>query len=292
MVILTASFALFSAGNALRGATPPQSKRSRNEKDFNAIGKRRIDQGTNLFSPEKERQLGKQLVQHVERDSRFIDDPTVIEFIQRLTQNLARNSDARIPITVRVIDSDKIDAFTLPDGNLFLTTGLILQTEREAELAGVLARGIAHTALRSHTRILTRSMNAQMNRIPKLMDPATRSPEDPSGNLSLSDSRDLLEWQQDSEFDADYFGLQYLYKAGYDTGPFIQFVERIGPGASPGKSAPNSASRYPPVAKRVKALTNEAAEILPQREGAFVSSPEFDAFKERVRTLTVRAPKQ
>src|SRR5947199_4755290 len=141
--------------------TPKNSK-----EDVEAIGNRSVGKGVNLFSLEREISLGKSLAQEVERSSKMIDDPVVTEYVNRVGQNLVRNSDARVPFTIKVIDSDDVNAFALPGGFFYANSGLILAADNEAELAGVMAHEIAHVAARHQTREMTRSNYAQFATIP------------------------------------------------------------------------------------------------------------------------------
>ncbi len=136
------------------------------KKDPDLIGERDIAKGVNFYSIEKEMALGKQLAEEVERQSRVVDDPVVSEYVNRLGQNLVRNSDAKVPFTIKVLDSDEVNAFALPGGYLFVNTGLIERTESEAQLAGVLAHEIAHVAARHGTRQATRGRNYQYRHDP------------------------------------------------------------------------------------------------------------------------------
>jgi predicted Zn-dependent protease len=276
------AFTVWSCGTCAVASPLPQSKRrSKSDADINAIGHRRIVHDANFYSSEKEKELGKQLAQEVERSSKLLDDPTVMEYIERVAQNVANNSDARMPITVRVIDSETLNAFTLPGGYQYVNRGLLLRLEGEGELASVLARGIAHTALRSATRQATKGQLTQLSTIPLiLMGP----PGSSSSGLPLAIPLAELKMRRDEELDADYFGMQYLYKAGYDPKCFTSFVQRIwGPGAAATEKVPKVMSTYPPLDERLAALRSETSEILPPRDRAIVSTPEFDAFKERLR---------
>src|SRR6201993_3777853 len=136
------------------------------KKDPDAIGNRDVDKGINFYSLEKEIGLGKQLAQEVERQAKVIDDPVIAEYVSRVGQNLVRNSDAKVPFTIKVLDSEGVNAFALPGGFFFVNSGLILKTESEAELAGVMSHEIAHVAARHGTRQATRGEIAQLSMIP------------------------------------------------------------------------------------------------------------------------------
>jgi len=132
------------------------------KKDPDEIGNRNVSGGVNFYSLEKEIAIGKQLAQEVERQAKLIDDPIIAEYVNRVGQNLVRNSDAKVPFTIKVLDSEEVNAFALPGGFFFVNSGLILKADNEAELAGVMAHEIAHVAARHGTRQATRGGIAQI----------------------------------------------------------------------------------------------------------------------------------
>ncbi len=136
------------------------------KKDPDEIGNRDVGKGVNFYSIEKEIALGKGLAQQVEREAKIVDDPVIAEYVNRLGQNLVRNSDAKVPFTIKVIDTEEVNAFALPGGFFFVNSGLILKADSEAELAGVMAHEIAHVAARHGTRQATRGEIAQLATIP------------------------------------------------------------------------------------------------------------------------------
>ena len=141
---------------ALAAVAPSPAQSKDKNKDPDRIGNRDVGTGINFYSLEKEIALGKQLAQEVEREARLVLDPVPAEFINRLAQNLARNSDIKVPVTAKLIDSQQVNAFALPGGFLFVNSGMVLKAETEAELAGALAHEIAHVAARHGTRQASR----------------------------------------------------------------------------------------------------------------------------------------
>jgi beta-barrel assembly-enhancing protease len=180
-----------------------------------------------FFLLQKETTLGKLLAQEVERSSKLIDDRVVTEYLSHLAQNLAKNSDAKFPITVRLFDSNEINAFTLPGGYQYVNRGLILAAESEAELAGVLAHGIAHTALRSSTVQATKGNLTQLASIPAMIFTPYSWAESGSmfQGLNLAIPLTFLKFSRDAQLAADFYAVQYLYKAGYNAESYPQFLE-------------------------------------------------------------------
>jgi predicted Zn-dependent protease len=281
-VLLVLALAVPSPGRSAIASSPAQSHRSKSDADINAIGHRRIDHGPNFYSSEKEKECGKTLAQKMERSYKLIDDPAVMEYIERMSKILAKNSDARIPVTVAVIDSDSVEALTLPGGYQYVSRGLLLQLAGDAELASVLARGIAHTALRSWTTLATKAGITDLAIIPVTPVPAGSSSPNVAASKVVATQIALL--RREDELDADYFGLQYMYKAGYDPKGFIGFVQKIGNATSAtDENVSVLFDLFPPVDVRLAALRNEISTILPPQSDAIVSTPEFAAFKARLR---------
>jgi predicted Zn-dependent protease len=278
-LLLVLNIAVPSPGSTVHASSPPQTHRSKSDADINAIGHRRIDHGLNFYSSEKEKECGKTLAEETERSYKLLNDPAVTEYIERMAQNLAKNSDAHIPIQVAVIDSDNADAFTLPGGYQYVSRGLLLRLSNEAELASVLARGIAHTALRSWTTLVTKAEIATMAITPVTPVPVGSS----SYNVAAQVESMQIVLRRHDELDADYFGLQYMYKAGYDPKGFIDFVQKIG-NATPAtdENVSQLLDSFPPVDIRLAAVRNEISKILPPQPDAIVSTPEFAAFKARL----------
>ena len=148
------------------GEKKTEGKKVPKKKDPDEIGNRDVGKGVNFYSIEKEIGLGKALAQDIERQAKIVDDPVIAEYVNRIGQNLVRNSDAKVPFTIKVVDTEEVNAFALPGGFFFVNSGLILKATSEAELAGVMAHEIAHVAARHGTRQATRGQIAQLSTIP------------------------------------------------------------------------------------------------------------------------------
>ena len=260
----------------------------RNSKDdVEAIGNRKVGKGVNFYSLEKEIALGKQLAQEVERSSKLIDDPVVTEYVNRVGQNLVRNSDARVPFTIKVIDSDEVNAFALPGGFFYVNSGLILRAQEESELAGVMAHEISHVTARHGTKNATKGEIAQLATIPLLLlGPAGVAGYGLYEALNIALPLTFLKFSRDAEAEADFLGIQYMYKAGYDPNSYVTFFERIQADEkrSPG-TIPKIFSTHPPTPERIANAQKEIARILPEKDEYIVTTSEFDQVKARLRTV-------
>jgi beta-barrel assembly-enhancing protease len=257
------------------------------KEDVDAIGNRKVGNGINFYSLEKEIALGKGLAQEVERSSKLIDDPVVTEYVNRVGQNLVRNSDARVPFTIKVIDSDEVNAFALPGGFFYVNSGLILRAQEESELAGVMAHEISHVTARHGTKNATKGEMMQIATIPlMLLGPAGWAGYGLYEGLQIAIPLTYLKFSRDSEREADFLGLEYMYKAGYDPNAFVTFFERIQADEKrrPG-TIPKVFSTHPPTPDRIEAAQKEIARILPNKPEYIVTTSEFDSVKARLRNI-------
>ncbi|HTP44335.1 MAG TPA: M48 family metallopeptidase [Candidatus Solibacter sp.] len=257
------------------------------KEDVDAIGNRNVGHGLNFYSLEREIALGKQLAQEVDRTAKFITDPVVTEYVNRVGQNLVRNSDAQVPFTIKVIDSDQINAFALPGGFFYVNSGLLLHADEESELAGVMAHEIAHVCARHGTKNATKGELVQLASIPAMIFiPYSLAGLAMYQGLNLMIPLTFLKFSRDAEREADYLGLEYMYKAGYDPNSFVSFFEKVTAleKKQPG-SIPKVFSTHPPTPDRIEAAQKEIATILPARDEYIVSTSEFDLVKRRLGAL-------
>jgi predicted Zn-dependent protease len=257
------------------------------KEDVNAIGDRNVGKGVNFYSLEREIALGKQLAQEVERSSKMIDDPIVTEYVNRVGQNLVRNSDSRVPFTIKVIDSDEVNAFALPGGFFYVNSGLILRAQEESELAGVMGHEIAHVCARHGTKNATKGELMQLASIPAMIFiPYSMAGYAMYEGLNLAIPLTFLKFSRDAEREADFLGLQYMYKAGYDPNSYVTFFERIQADEKrrPG-TIPKVFSTHPPTPDRIEAAQKEIARILPAKQEYIVTTSEFDSVRSRLRNI-------
>ena len=261
-------------------------KKARNSKnDTDAIGARGVDQGINFYSLEREIAMGKQLAQEVERQAKIVDDPIIAEYVNRIGQNLVRNSDAKVPFTIKVLDSEEVNAFALPGGFFFVNTGVLLNADNEAEMAGVMAHEIAHVAARHGTKQASRGQLAQIMTIPLYVMGGWTGYAIRQG-LNIAIPMGFLQFSKGFEKEADYLGLQYMYKAGYDPTAFVDFFEKI---ETMEKKKPGTMSKvfssHPPTDDRIRLSQEEIQKILVAKPEYVVNTSEFNDVKHRLEML-------
>jgi predicted Zn-dependent protease len=278
-----------NAQDNTKGDSNDNSSNKTKKKDPDAIGDRNVSGHLNWYSIEKEIALGKGLAQEVERQSRVINDPVVAEYVNRVGQNLVRNSDAKVPFTIKVLDDDSINAFALPGGFFFVNSGLILKADTEAELAGVMAHEIAHVAARHGTRQATRGQIANLATIPLIMFSGGWAGYAIYQGASVLIPMSFLKFSRGFESEADYLGLQYLYKTGYDPEAFVDFFEKV---QTMEKRKPGTMSKvfatHPPTDDRITNAQKEIAQILKQKPEYVVTTSEFNDVKGRLAMLENR----
>jgi predicted Zn-dependent protease len=255
--------------------------------DVSLIGQRNVGAGLDFYSIDREIALGRQLAQEVEQSARLVSDPVVTEYINRIGQNLVRNSDARVPFTIKVLDTGEVNAFALPGGFLYVDSGLILAADNEAELAGVMAHEIAHVAARHATKNITKAQIWNMASVPLIFigGPVAYAISEAAG---IALPMTILKFSRDAEREADLLGLEYDYASGYDPQAFVQFFEKLN--VEGGKKKHNFVAKafatHPMNADRVEAAQDEIRKYLPDRPEYLVDTSEFENVKARLMALT------
>lgn len=261
----------------------PVSAKDR-KKDPTEIGDRNVSKGLNFYTLDQEIALGKQLSIEVEKQAKIVDDPIVSEYINRLGQNLARNSDVTFPVTFKLIESDEINAFTLPGGFVFINTGLLKLSANEAELASAIAHEIGHAAARHATRQASRNQLVSMGTIPLAVFGIPGLAARQAVNLAAPMA--FLRFSREFETEADLLGLQYLWKAGYDPDASIDLFEAL---ESTEKRRPGSVSRlfrtHPLTPDRIEKTQKNIEALLPAREEYVINTSEYEAVRARLEDL-------
>lgn len=266
-------------------ALDPHIKKG-SEDDVDAIGTRNIGgRGMgNWYSTNWEIGTGKQYSMEIEKSAHLVTDPVVVEYVNRIGQNIVKNSDCKVPFTIKVIDSDEINAMALPGGFFYVNSGLIMAADEEAELAGVMAHETAHVCAHHAARQQTKLNYMQIGSIPLII--FTQGSWTGYGIYEASQLAipiTFLQFSRTDEAQADWLGLQYMYKAGYDPQAFIQFFEKIDAleKHKPGTLAKVFAD-HPQTPDRIAHSEEEIATIMPPRPDYVVTTSEFDDVKARL----------
>jgi len=268
---------------------PSSGKTLSTNEDPTMIGKRNINKGIwgrMAGGTESEVKLGRQLAAEVEREAKFVDDPIITEYVNRVGQNIVLHSDAKIPFTIKVIDSDEVNAFALPGGFFFVNKGLILAADNEAELAGVMAHEIAHVAAR-HAMENQRKM--------QVIDYGLLAGVLLGGGIignvlynagGLIEGLSFLKFSRGAEEEADKLGVQYMWAAGYDPNAMATMFEKLEAKnkKKPGTIAKLFATHPAPPDRRASAIALAAR--FPERDEYVISTSEFQRVKGRLLRLS------
>ena len=268
-----------------------QIKHDGSKTDVDAVGNRNVGCGRgvgNWYTVEGQVARGRVYAQQIEAQVKLVNDPVVTEYVNRIGQNLVRNSDAQVPFTIKVIDSDVVNAMALPGGFFYVNSGLILAADEEAEMAGVMAHEIAHVAACHYGREMTRAQLLQMASIPLIFIGGAigYGAYEASG---LAIPMTFLKFSRGFEAEADYLGVEYMYRAGYDPSAFISFFEKI---QAMEKKKPGTLAKafetHPPTADRIEKSQEEIRKILPSKQQYIVTTSEFDEVKARLASIENR----
>lgn len=246
------------------------------------IGKRDINKGQiNFYSLEKEVAMGRQMAAEVNRYSKLVDDPIVLELVNRVTQNIVINSDIKVPVTVKVIDSPEINAFALPGGFLYVNRGLIEAADNEAELAGVIAHEAAHIAARHGVEQASKSNLISWASLPLgflggwggfIINQAA----------GIAVPMTFLKFSRGAEKEADRLAAQYLWKTGYDPHALITFFEKLQAKEKKKTGALEKVFRSHPMTEdRVKEVRKMLARF-PEKSEYQIDSSDFITVKNRL----------
>ncbi len=265
-----------------------QIKHDGGKTDVDAVGNRNVgcQRGFgNWYTVEGQVARGRQYAQQIESQIKLVNDPVVTEYVNRVGQNLVRNSDAQVPFTIKVIDSDVVNAMALPGGFFYVNSGLILAADEEAEMAGVMAHEIAHVAACHYGREMTRLQLLQMASIPAIFMGGAIGYGVYEG-MGLGIPLTFFKFSREFEAQADYLGIQYMYRAGYDPSAFVSFFEKI---QAMEKKKPGTLSKafatHPQTPDRIEKSQEEIRKILPAKQQYVVTTSEFDEVKARLRRL-------
>jgi beta-barrel assembly-enhancing protease len=268
-----------------------QIKHDGSKTDVDAVGNRNVGctRGMgNWYTVEGQVARGRVYAQQIEAQIKLVNDPVVTEYVNRIGQNLVRNSDAQVPFTIKVIDSDVVNAMALPGGFFYVNSGLILAADEEAEMAGVMAHEIAHVAACHFGREMTRLNLLQMASIPAIFMGGALGYGIYQG-MGLAVPMAFLKFSRGFEAEADYLGVEYMYRAGYDPSAFVSFFEKL---QAMEKKKPGTISKafetHPQTADRIEKSQEEIRKVLPSKAQYVVTTSEFDDVKARLASIENR----
>jgi len=257
------------------------------------IGDRKVAHWS-LISQEKEIAIGKQYADQIDKQAKILKDPVVNEYINRVAQNIARNSDLKIPLTIKIIDDPAINAFTLPGAFMYINTGTILAADEEDEIAGVIGHETGHAAARHWANTMSKETLMRFSMLPMMFIPMTYAVYMGVMEAYMNGVPMIfLKFSRAEERQADFLGLQYMYKAGYDPNAFVAFFGKV---MDEERRNPGSMAKvfedHPPTGDRIIAAEEEIQKILPKRPEYLVSTSEFDDIRARLQSEITQHKRQ
>ncbi|MBX7219604.1 MAG: M48 family metalloprotease [Blastocatellia bacterium] len=266
-----------------KNKTPARTTAKLDDKeDPQKIGKRNINKGSiQFYSIEKEMGIGQQLAADLDRQLKFVSDPIITEYVNRVGQNIVLNSDAKVPFTIKVVDSEEVNAFALPGGFFYVNKGLILAADNEGELASVMAHEIAHVTARHSTEQVSKGQLLQLGSIPLIFLGGI------GGVLAANGANILvpltfLKFSRNAENEADMLGAQYAWASGYDPNSMVTFFEKL---QAREKNKPGTMAKlfstHPTNGDRITRV-RELINRFPQRDEYVINTSEFSRVKARL----------
>ncbi len=251
--------------------------------DVDRIGDRGIGKGLNFFSLNRERAMGESMSRDLDAHLHLVRDPELTAYVNRVVQNLALHSDSKLPITVRVVQNDEVNAFSLPGGFLYVNSGLIAACPDEATFAGILAHEVAHVAARHATRTMTRQMLFRMSTLPLVfVSGGIAAGIGNAAGFAIPFSN--MKFNRDAEREADLLAVEYSYAAGYDPEAFVQFFETLQ--SRQKHKIPKffglMLTSHPMNEERIKRAQAEIETLLPEKSDYVLDTSDFRAAKDRL----------
>jgi predicted Zn-dependent protease len=260
--------------------------------DLAKIGHRGIGRGMNFYSFDRERGLGKKLSQAADQQLILLEDPVVCEYVNRISQNIALNSDIRVPLTVRIVKDDEVNAFSLPGGYLYVTTGLLSEADTEAQIAGVIGHEVAHIAGRHGTRTVSKGLLWTMILCVAAIAAPGNGTAAQIGKIAGADMGTILiftKMERGAEDEADLLAAEYTYAAGYDPGEYVVFFEKV---RALEKKKPSALGKifasHPPLESRIVHVQKVIDDYFPDREQYLVTTSSFQDVQARINALLDR----
>jgi predicted Zn-dependent protease len=257
--------------------------------DVDNIGNRDINRGglfgsTMLPDLNAEIAMGRQASRELEQSVKLLTDPGVLDYVNRVGQNIVRNSDVKVPVTFRVIESPVINAMALPGGFVYVNTGLIMMADNEAELAGMLGHAVAHIAARHAMEQGQKGAMLNMSSTPTLQGGGIAGMVMQQA-ASIGIPLTFVHFSREAEKEADWLGLQYMYKAGYDPNAMATFFMKVRAQETVRQNVSSLFATHPPTEERIRAAEQNIQNRLPVRAQSMITTGDFQAAKARLTEL-------
>lgn len=237
--------------------------------------------GFNLMSLEDEWRLGQQLEADIARQMRIVNDPIIAGYVNKVGQRMVRQTAmANLPWKFHVVNDPEINAFNIPGGHVYVTTGLIAATDSASELAGVMSHEIAHGVERHATEQMSKAYGLNILAAVLL---GQNPPVYQQILAQILGTGAIARFSRTAENEADDLGVRFMYQAGYDPRGMVTMFEEL---LSRRQRAPGSIQKFfathPLTEDRISNVTSEIAK-LPPRSDLITTEAEFTRVRNRVR---------
>lgn len=221
------------------------------------------------LSPRVEQRLGEVIMADGRRDPSYIDDPAINQYLTGMGTELAAHGAGATQVNVFAIRDPAINAFAMPGGYIGIHSGLVVASQSESELAGVVAHEIAHVSQRHVARQLAQQNQSSMLLL-GMMLAALAAAAAGAGGLAQGAAvfgqaaalNSQLSFSRDAEREADRLGLQMMHSAGYDPAGMAAMFARLGQTARFNTGAgPSYASTHPVSIERMSDMQNRTREM-------------------------------
>lgn len=224
-----------------------------------------------LISPNEEVALGAQSFAVLRQKEKVSADPVLNERVRRVGRRIATAVGDALPQAkweFVVFESEEANAFALPGGKVGVYTGLLRLAETDDELATVMGHEIAHVTARHGAERMTQALGAALGAV--AVNVATRESSKRDYwqlGYGISATLGTLAFSRSHESEADYIGLKYSARAGYDPRASITFWRKMAASAK-GARPPKWLSTHPPQEERIARLEGWIPAVLPLYEQA------------------------
>ena len=256
-----------------------------------AAQSKKFKPGMNFFSLDQDIQLGREAAAEYEKQLPVIRNSDMDRMVERISTRLKKSPAAQanvFPYSFRVVNDKNINAFALPGGPMFLNTGLFLNADNEAQIAGVMAHEMSHVILRHGTNQMSKAQLMQgLGMGASIFLGATQGGmlgQLGQAGIGIGLQTMLLKYSRGAERDADLLGAQIMNDAGYNPIEMARFFEKLEAQSGKDSKLGEFFASHPNPGNRVKAVEKEIT-TLPKRSFDGGNAQDLARVKDQAKAL-------